>query len=104
MKIIKELSEMIEEELDGAEEYAKMALMHKNDNPNLAKTFYDIATEEMRHVDMLHGEVAHLIEAHRKEHGEPPAPMMAVYEFLHGRHIEKANAVRMYQAHYREKA
>lgn len=104
MKIIKELSEMIEEELDGAEQYAKMAVALREEHPSLAKAFYEISTEEMRHVDMLHTEVTHLIEAHRKEHGEPPAPMMAVYEFLHGRHIEKANSVRMYQAHYREKS
>ena len=104
MKIIKELSEMIEEELDGAEQYAKMAVALREEHPSLAKAFYEISTEEMRHVDMLHTEVTHLIEAHRKERGAPPAPMMAVYEFLHGRHIEKANAVRMYQAHYREKS
>ena len=104
MKIIKELSEMIEEELDGAEQYAKMAVALREEHPSLAKAFYEISTEEMRHVDMLHTEVTHLIEAHRKEHGEPPAPMMAVYEFLHGRHIEKANSIKMYQAHYREKA
>ena len=101
MKLIKELSEMIEEELDGAEEYAKMALMHKNDNPNLAKTFYDIATEEMRHVDMLHGEVVWLIEAHKKEHGEPPALMKAMYDYMHERQIEEAKEVRMYLAEFR---
>ena len=101
MKMIKELSEMIEEELDGAEEYAKMALMHKNDNPNLAKTFYDIATEEMRHVDMLHGEVVRLIETHKKEHGEPPALMKAMYDYMHERQIEEAKEVRLYLAEFR---
>ena len=101
MKLIKELSEMIEEELDGAEEYAKMALMHKTDNPNLAKTFYDIATEEMRHVDMLHGEVVRSIEAHKREHGEPPALMKAMYDYMHERQIEEAKEVRMYLAEFR---
>jgi rubrerythrin len=101
MKIIKELSEMIEDELDGAEEYAKMALIHKADNPNLAKTFYDIANEEMRHVDMLHGEVVRLIEAHKREHGDPPAVMKAIYDYMHERHIEEAKEVRMYLAEFR---
>lgn len=104
MKIIKELSEMIEEELDGAEEYAKDAVKLREENPTLAKVFYEISSDEMRHVDMLHTEVARMIEAHRREHGAPPAPMLAVYEYLHERHIEKANTVRRYQAHYREKA
>lgn len=101
MKQIKKLSEMIEEELDGAEEYAKAALMHKSDNPNLAKTFYDIANEEMRHVDMLHGEVVRMIENHKREHGAPPMAMQAVYDYLHERQIEEAKEVRMYLAEFR---
>lgn len=72
MKIIKKISEMIEDELEGAEEYAKCALMHREDNPALAKTFYDIATDEMRHVGLLHGEVVALIEEYRKKKGPPP--------------------------------
>lgn len=104
MKIIKELSEMIEEELDGAEQYAKMAVALREEHPSLSKAFYEISTDEMRHIEILHSEVTRLIENHRREHGEPPAAMMAVYEFLHGRHIEKANSIKMYQAHYREKS
>lgn len=101
MKLIKELTEMIEEELEGAETYIKCALKHKDVDSALAKTFYDISNEEMRHVNLLHDEVTRIIEMHRKEHGEPPAPMMAVYEYLHERHIEKANAIKMYQSQYR---
>lgn len=101
MKIIKELSEMIEEELEGAEHYAKEALAWKEQNPMLGKVFYDISNEEMRHVNLLHGEVTKLIEQHRKEHGEPPAAMMAVYEYMHGRHIKKANCIKLYQGQYR---
>lgn len=101
MKQIKKISEMIEDELEGAEEYAKEALMHKSDNPNLAKTFYDIANEEMRHVDMLHGEVVRLIEAHKREHGATPMAMQAVYDYLHERQIEEAKEVRMYLAEFR---
>lgn len=101
MKQIKKLSEMIEEELEGAEEYAKAALMHKTDNPNLAKTLYDIANDEMRHVDMLHGEVVRMIETHKREHGAPPVAMQAVYDYLHERQIEEAKEVRMYLAEFR---
>ena len=101
MKLIKELTEMIDEELDGAEEYAKCALKYKDSHSTLAKTFYDVSTDEVRHVNLLHDEVVKIIEAHRKEHGEPPAPMMAIYEYMHDRHIEKANAIRMYQSQYR---
>jgi rubrerythrin len=101
MKIIKELSEMIEDEIEGAEHYAKLAVMHKGDMPVLAKTFYDISTDEMRHVDLLHSEVVKLIEEHRKTKGEPPASMLAVYDYLHERHIEKAKEVKLYQNQYK---
>lgn len=102
MKIIKELSEMIEEELEGAEEYASQAVKMKDSHPSLAKTFYDISLDEVKHINMLHEEVKKMIEQHRKEKGEPPAAMLAVYEFLHNRHIEKANEIKTYQAQYKE--
>ena len=101
MKIIKKLSEMIEEELDGAEEYVKDALKYKDEHPTLARVFHEISTEEMRHVELLHNEVVSLIEKHRRENGDPPEAMLAVYNYLHERHIEHANKVKMYQAQYK---
>lgn len=101
MKIIKEISEMIEDELSGAKHYIEKALHCKDENPALARVFYEISLQEMNHVNMLHGEVTKIIEQHRKEHGEPPAPMMAVYDYLHEKHIDKANRIKVYQAQYR---
>lgn len=101
MKLIKQLSEMIEEEIDGAEEYAKDALKYKESDPILAKTFYDLAGVELQHVNMLHDQVTRVIEQHRREHGEPPVAMQAVYDYLHGRHIEEVNKVRNYLAMFR---
>ena len=93
MKIIKKLAEMIEEELEDAEKYAKCSLKHRDDDPELSHVFHELATEEMRHADMLHGEVVKLIEKHKHEHGDPPAAMLAVWEYVHERNIEKAHAV-----------
>lgn len=102
MKIIKELSEHIDDEIEGAEEYIKAAIKYKEEHPALSKVLYDMSMDEMRHMGLLHEEVVKLIDAHRKEKGAPPASMLAVYEYLHERHIKEANEVRMYQAHYRE--
>ena len=102
MKTIKEISEMIEEELEGAENYAKNACYYKEVNPELAKTFYDISLEEMRHVDILHERVVELIERHKRDHGEAPAPMQAIYDFLHQRDIEWATKIKLYQSQYKE--
>lgn len=101
MKMIKELCEMIGEELDDAEKYAKDALKHKEDAPTLAQTFYDLSTDEVRHSNLLHSEAQKLIEEHRKKVGEPPAAMLAVYEYLHEKHIEQMNRVKLYQGQYR---
>jgi sulfite reductase alpha subunit-like flavoprotein len=88
-------------ELDGAEEYAEGALKHKEKNATLAKTFYDISLDEVKHVNLLHDEVKKMIEAHRREKGEPPQAMLAVYEYLHEKHIKKAAKIKMLQAEYR---
>lgn len=101
MTLIKQLSDMIEEELEGAEDYAKGAVMHKDDNPGLAKVFYEISLDEMRHINMLHEEVSTMITEYRREHGEPPGMMMAVYNYLHEKHIDRANKVKMYQSQYK---
>lgn len=93
---------MIEDELEGAEDYAKSAIKFKEDNPTLAKTFYEISNDEMRHVNMLHGEVVEIIEAYRRDHGDPPEVMLAVYTYLHEKDIEKANRIKMYQHQYKE--
>lgn len=101
MKIISELSEMITDELDGAKEYIETALHYKEEYPALAKVLYEISTEEMRHMEMLHAEVVNLIEKYRKERGEPPAAMLAVYEYLHKKNIEQATKIRMYQSQFK---
>ena len=104
MKIIQKLSDMIEEELEGACDYGKAAVKYKEETPLLAKTFYDIATQELQHVTLLHEQVVKIIEDYRKVKGDPPASMQAVYDYLHEKQIEKANKAKSYLATYRGQA
>lgn len=102
MKIIKQLTEMIAEEIEDAGKYARCALTHKDDNRDLADTFYQLSMDEMRHMSLLHNHVVKIIEEHRAKVGEPPASMMAVYEYIHGKNIEAAAEVKAMQALYKE--
>lgn len=102
MKIIKLLSEkMIEDELDGAEEYIRSAHKYKEDYPELSRVLYDISVQEMAHIDELHAQVSRIIRDHREKHGDPPAAMMAVYEYLHDKHIAKAARIKAEQQLYK---
>lgn len=102
MKLIEKLCEMVDEEIEDAEKYAKCALKYKEDNPALSKTFYDLSTDELRHMMLLHGEVTGVIQKYRQEHGEPPAEMKAIYDYLHEKQIKKAAEVKRLQEMYRE--
>lgn len=100
MKIIKTLSKKIEEEICDAKSYAKMALEVREQYPELSRTLYNISLQEMEHMNLLHNEVADLIKRYREQNGEPPAEMLAVYNYLHVEQIEKAAEVKSYQSMY----
>ena len=101
MKIIKCLSELIEEELDDACKYIDLAMKWKSEEPDTADVFYDLSLAEMEHMEKLHNEVAELIEEYRKDHGDPPKEMMTLYEYLHEKHIGHATKIKVKQGMYK---
>ena len=101
MKLIRDLEELIEEEVSDIKKYAKMANEVKEEHPQLAQVLYTISAQEEGHQQMLHGEVVKIIGDYRLEHGEPPAAMMAVYEYVHKKHIDKLADAKRYQEMYR---
>ena len=102
MKVIKILSEKIEEEIKDAKEYADMSIRYKEDYPELSRTLYNLSLQEMDHMNLLHNEVTVIIRKYRETNGDPPAEMLAVYDYLHNRQIEKALEVKTLQNMYKE--
>ena len=104
MKIIKCLSEKIKEELKDAEAYIDLATEWRKETPEAADVFAELSAEEMGHVDKRHKEVTELISRYRSEHGEPPAGMLAIYDYLHEQQIENAMRIKVKQKMYEEAA
>ena len=100
MTILKCLSEDIECTLDMAEEDIKKAMMYKDEYPTAAKAFYTKSVMLMDSIKPQHEAVVGLIEGYKKEKGEPPEAMMAVYNYMHERHINKAAAIKALQDMY----
>lgn len=102
MKLIQELTERIEEEISDVKWYARKAVEIKEEYPALAHVLYNISMQEDAHQAALHNEVVKVIEEYRKTHGDPPANMMAVYEYMHKKSIDKLAEARLYQEMYKK--
>ena len=101
MQIIETLSDHIEEEIHDAMCYAKLSLKVRDEYPELARTLHTLAEEEMSHMTRLHEQVVRIIEEYKEQHGDPPPAMMAVYEYLHKKHVDKAAEARAVMAMYK---
>ena len=103
MLLIEKISNMIEDEMDDAERYIQCAMKWKEERPALAQTFARISNEEMGHMNLLHDQVTAIIMEYRKEHGEPPEKMQGIYDYLHRKHIDRANEIKVQQALFNQK-
>lgn len=101
MKAIIDLVDQIEDELKGAKKYIKLAFRNKTEHPNLADRYAELAEAEMGHVKALHEEAASMIDEVRRRDGEPPADMMAVYNYEHKKQMDCAAKIRQMIAEYR---
>ena len=100
MKLIQELCEHIEEEICDAECYAGMAIHYMDTEPEAAELFHNLSKEEMGHMGKMHRMVSDMITQYRKEHGDPPAEMLAVYNYMHDKSMKHAAKVRSLQGMY----
>lgn len=101
MEKIKKISKQIHSELEDAEKYIKCALEHKEDDKDLADIYYWLSQEEMAHADKLHRTVVDQIDLYKKNTGELPVDMSALYEYVHDQEIEEAKEVKLMWAMYK---
>lgn len=102
MELIEKLADKISEEIGDAKCYATMALQYRENYPEMARTLYNISLEEMDHMRRLHEAAEKVIEIYRETKGEPPADMLAVYNYLHKRQIDQAAEAKILQAMYKD--
>ena len=102
MKLIQILSDNIDDEINDSIKYAKLALEYHEEYPILADVFYKLSEEEMKHMQMLHGQVTSIIDAYRKKNGDPPEAMLMLYNITHRKQIEHAAEAKAYQSMYKE--
>lgn len=93
MKIIKELSEYIDEEVDGICDYIKFASKVKGENSFIFDVIMEIIPQEIKHVEMLHEvavrEINKMKEMLKSQNKEIPSYMLEMWQEAHEEYIEQ---------------
>ena len=93
MKIIKEITEHIEEEMEGINEYIHFAGKVKHEHEYLYDAIITIIPQEIKHIEMLHESVVREINKERerlKSQGkEIPAFMLETWNDEHEEYVEE---------------
>lgn len=94
MRTIKAMAEHIEEELEGAKDYAEKYVEAKaRGNLPVATKYKEMASDELRHAGYIHEFAVAEIESVSKVF-TPPAEMMEKWERLHREYVEKVAWIR----------
>lgn len=93
MKRIKQLVDCIDEELEGAKDYAEMYLQLKADGNGMQSKFKDMAMDELRHAGYVHDYATEQINKLETVY-TPPVEMAEEWERSHRKYVEKAAWVR----------
>ena len=92
----------MEHRLDAAEEAIKQALIYKNEWPDVAQKYYLDSIDLINMHQRYHDQIIVLINGYKKEKGEPPAPMMAIYNYMHERLIEQFAKIKAWQEEFKK--
>lgn len=94
MKAIKHYVDLIEEEIEGAKEYAEKYVECKaKGNTNRAMKFKEMATEELKHSTYIHDIAVQDIEEIKKVF-TPPVEMQEAWDKSHKEYVERVAWIR----------
>lgn len=94
MEKVARLAGMVREEVEDARRYAMCALKAKDADAQGARTFAEIANQELGHADKLHALIVACIDEAKRSGRAAPEGMERVWEYEHGRIIEETASVR----------
>lgn len=80
MEMMKKICKCIKYEIEGAEDYAKMAIKLKDTDKASADIFYTMANQELGHIDMLHNMCQKHIDTHKNK-GEATEAMTVIWDY-----------------------
>lgn len=91
-EMMKKVQNQMEEELDDAYNYIKLALELKDSDRRYADAYYTMSQQEVSHMNVLHGLATQSIKEldGASEHYER---MKVIYTFLHERLLDKSAQV-----------
>lgn len=101
MLLIKEIIEKMDDTLEEAEFYAIHAKHLKETHPSIADTYYKLGQEHLSHYMSLHTAVVSIINEYRRSKGEPPANMVAIWDFEHKKLIDEYEEIKKMLESYR---
>jgi uncharacterized protein Yka (UPF0111/DUF47 family) len=89
MKIMKDIISHMSDTMNEAEDYLSEARLIKEEYPTLFNTYIKLAEEHCQHYLSLHTAVVAIINDYRRNKGEVPPTMKAIYDYEHERLMEE---------------
>lgn len=82
--------------------YLKNAIKYKTEYPQIANMYYEMSLNEMTHIDKLHNAVVTLINDMKMKGIEIDEKMLAIYDYMHEKAIEKVTKIKLMQESYKK--
>lgn len=101
MRIIKVIVERIKHEVKEADIYINKAILYKSEYPKMSDVFCKIGEDKLKNINMLHELVVSFINEYRSKKEEPPAAMMAIWEYEHKNMIDEIAELKVKLSMYR---